>query len=75
MVSTEGQTEAVLELYRRDKQFSEDDVQVAASYLAWASLALYYANLYHKVCRQKGVTDFLLSVVQLVQALFICKIS
>ena len=46
--------------------FKEEDEEITDSYSSWGEVALHYADLYHKIERQKNLSGFLLDVVKYV---------
>ena len=51
--------------------FKEEDEEITDSYSSWGEVALHYADLYHKIERQKNLSGFLLDVVKYVHPTYL----
>jgi len=68
ILSASGDIVGVIELHRLQVSggFSQEDEDIANSYLIWGGVAFHYADMNVVLNKQKRLNDFLLNVVKLV---------
>ncbi|XP_072930934.1 probable 3',5'-cyclic phosphodiesterase pde-5 isoform X2 [Epargyreus clarus] len=64
ILSANGKTVYVIEMWRVDREFSKKDQDISSNFLVCGSLILHYCNLYLDKKRERNMSDFLLDVVK-----------
>lgn len=68
ILTKDGDLLGVLELGRKDKEprFSEEDEEIAKSYLSWATVVLDYTNIFFENMQSKLIFDSFGRITRLV---------
>ncbi|XP_041986984.1 probable 3',5'-cyclic phosphodiesterase pde-5 isoform X2 [Aricia agestis] len=64
ILTVNGKTAYVIEMWRVNEEFSDDNEETSCNLTIWSSLVLHYCKLYLDKTKERSMTDFLLDVVK-----------